>query len=1279
MSEDDSTPIEQLQLRRARLQRELEYLEMAENVSSLEFKVDNLRKRLGVSPEQLRDCDRPLAAREQPIISSTTVSTEKDPGATLEPLPGAGVQKSSVFCHTQSEAITTPGLTQGAPVINTQSAHSSMPNNAIAPSDDHSATEGQESRMSPLIRNLVTTETFPFLFLALECFKGPVPLDSDEEHFVDMNLGDLQSLAEDMEQSDNNLKVFGYIYYMMFMKTKRIAHLDQAIEKTEKALMSLKSEPVEYWNVLKRLIVMLADGFESAQRGDKLEKAVNYGIEMMSITEGYHVDRQAIIEDVCRIKQRRALENRSQEDFEEAIFEAEMDMQTKNVLDENIDLDQEASRFFKDFEQTNKPEHLDRAIELAENAVTLTGDYNIHKPARLSELSHFLIARFRETTNVDDLKTAIDRGEEAIAAAPLDHPRRGWVLANTVDALGARFYLTGNPEDLRLMNIRAQEATKLLSEKNDPKVWIIMGTLSSCFLDRYQQVKDPEDLTRGIQWIQEALKLDSPNNPVDASVWHTAANAWEFKFWKEKQHGDLEKAIQMCEKSLIAPRDGNQSDKTHFLGHLAAIYAAGFEILGNERYLDLAIAKGKQALQEITTNSSRIARIQSKLALNLSSRFKLAPDPQDLEDAISYAESAVNLSSPGEPNRALWLRNLALCLALRDGDANERVVGLWEKAAQVTTAPPREQLEHAMKAFERLSSLYVGTRASNVFTKAVALLSQIAPRQLAQDDQQSVLERFDTMTTLATSTVLFGAELEGKGGSEEKATEAVRLSELGRGVMTGLRFGMRPDLDALREKHPDLVVQFEKLRDKLESLIQDEPISGSGSGHFALQCETNDRHELSSQLDDVIGKIRLEDGFERFQLPPSDEELRSTASNGPIVVINVCGVRCDALIVRRQSIESLRLRDLQYDDLVQKVEDIKAIRHLHPLSSQKKASLSSILEWLWDVAVGPILEYLGYNDPPGGEWPRVWWIPTGPLSLLPLHAAGYHSSSNKSALDRVISSYSSSIKALQYSRQVSKTNSRLVIDRPALLISMPTTPDQTALRFAGEEVDELDELLRDKIGRSRLSNPTTQEVMDGLANCSIFHFAGHGESHSVNPSKSLLLTNDWNTKPLTVEKLFGLNLGENPPCLAYLSACSTNDNNTEKLHDEAIHLVTACQLAGFQHVVGTMWEVADKYCVDAAKKVYEEILTGYDGTIDGAKIALGVHRAVRHLRDISGGWKTGRDATLEPDPGSINEEAGIQEDQGELQRKARPWASKEKVQTGGNDPLIWAAYIHVGP
>jgi CHAT domain-containing protein len=88
----------------------------------------------------------------------------------------------------------------------------------------------------------------------------------------------------------------------------------------------------------------------------------------------------------------------------------------------------------------------------------------------------------------------------------------------------------------------------------------------------------------------------------------------------------------------------------------------------------------------------------------------------------------------------------------------------------------------------------------------------------------------------------------------------------------------------------------------------------------------------------------------------------------------------------------------------------------------------------------------------------------------------------------------------------------------------------------------------------------------------------------------------------------GLNLGaqqREPPFLAYLSACGTGRTQNNRFVDESIHLISACQLAGFRHVIGTLWEVNDQSCVDVARITYEGMK---DGKMSDESVCLGLHR-----------------------------------------------------------------------
>ena len=135
--------------------------------------------------------------------------------------------------------------------------------------------------------------------------------------------------------------------------------------------------------------------------------------------------------------------------------------------------------------------------------------------------------------------------------------------------------------------------------------------------------------------------------------------------------------------------------------------------------------------------------------------------------------------------------------------------------------------------------------------------------------------------------------------------------------------------------------------------------------------------------------------------------------------------------------------------------------------------MNDVLEWLWNVAVRPVLDELGFTQMPaqGETWPRVWWVGSGLLSILPIHASGYHDSTPpETALDRVISSYAPTLKSLAYSRERAAKTDQVTLKEKAILVSMPTTPDQLSLPFVKIEVENLEKFFS-KVGR-RCHGPT---------------------------------------------------------------------------------------------------------------------------------------------------------------------------------------------------------------
>ncbi|KAH7007002.1 hypothetical protein EDB80DRAFT_751734 [Ilyonectria destructans] len=179
----------------------------------------------------------------------------------------------------------------------------------------------------------------------------------------------------------------------------------------------------------------------------------------------------------------------------------------------------------------------------------------------------------------------------------------------------------------------------------------------------------------------------------------------------------------------------------------------------------------------------------------------------------------------------------------------------------------------------------------------------------------------------------------------------------------------------------------------------------------------------------------------------------------------------------------------------------------------------------------------------------------------------------------------------------------------------------------------------------------------------IFRFAGHAHTDGLDPSKSQLLLYGGKKDPLTVADLFDLNLRRHSPFHAYVSACGTGQIKEEKFFDESIHLISGCQLSGFRHVIGTLWEVNDEFCVDMARMTYEGI---HEGGITDLAVCQGLHTATRQLRD--------RWLDLKANIGPAKLVDGVKNDNGNGAMDAGPRDWKDGFLSGAFSGPSWRNY-----
>jgi hypothetical protein len=535
----------------------------------------------------------------------------------------------------------------------------------------------------------------------------------------------------------------------------------------------------------------------------------------------------------------------------------------------------------------------------------------------------------------------------------------------------------------------------------------------------------------------------------------------------------------------------------------------------------------------------------------------------------------------------------AVLLARHDHTGDERDLAeaaevLRQATATAPVATPREQIDvHAR--WGRLAARTGDWRAAlDALATAVALLPQVVPVELHRDDQEHQLAGFTGLASDAAACALQVGD----------PRCAVELLEQGRGVLLTQAVARGEEFE-LRERNATLADRLNWLR-----------------AEFARGAD------VTAEWEQLMKGIRTMPGFERFLLPSAIDELLPDLPNGPVVLINVSQFRSDALILDAGEVRVVPLPALNpsgvRDHTTLFLAAIEVVYpHPHPnIERQRRAEqdIRGTLCWLWEAVAAPVLNTLTLTAPAHRDTlPRLWWSPTGLLSLLPLHAAGHHHDQPhdpsgllpRAVIDRVISSYTPTVQMLRWAR---RRQQELPVGRPrVLMVSMPNTPGARQLSHTWREVFA-------SAGQSNIrilsdQGATRQQVIAELPAYTWVHFACHSYTDLVRPSASYLILHDHADQRLTAQDISSLRL--RGVQLAFLSACDTARTNGN-LADEAIHLASSFQIAGYPHVVATLWPVRDQDANLVAEVFYEKLAdrTGADRDC----FATAVHEAISELR-----------------------------------------------------------------
>ena len=899
------------------------------------------------------------------------------------------------------------------------------------------------------------------------------------------------------------------------------------------------------------------------------------------------------------------------------------------------------------FRHTGSMDDLNRAVELGHEAVEVESEKGSRSNA-LSVLGISLGARFDRTGSINDLHDSIQAYTEALDLTTSISERFA-TLNNLGAGLHDRFKCTGSVEDLEF-SIELAETALQIMPSNQAVRSRVLTNLSARLSSRFKQKRSIEDLDRAVEILGEILKLTPLNHRQQASRLSLLGGLLVLRHKETNSIEDLDHAIQAAKEargetqihhynrltsiteskyvySYQSIRDGdieatNRNIEVHnevlgllpmdhayrplWLADLGVALSTRFERQGSIEDISRAIQVIDKAIESTPLDDvDRVGRL-CMLGDWLSRRYKRTGLITDSDRAIEVANEVMKITRLNHPSRTEALLTLGCILVTRfEGTKSFSVIEpflpVFEESWSCITASTSQRIFAAELTAYLFDLNSDWERSSALMETAVELLANESPRLLKHPDKEHWLRLHDGLASRAVYYAL---------RANKAPYEVLKLLELGRGIIAKFLMDLRGDILCVEQQNPSLAADFIFLRDELDKPAH-ETASWVPSSSSYFELEDKRRREADRKLNELIKEIRAQPGLSDFLLPPTEDALKAAAGSGPIIVVNADSFRCDAFLIERHHIKVINLPDLAIEDVKRRARNLQS----PPLAASSQ--IMSTLEWLWDTLAGPCLDALGYRSPVVDDnWPHVWWVPTGLLSRFPLHAAGRHTKgSTDTVLDRVVSSYSSSVKALIYGRRPNVQKAKDPLTPSALLVAMPYTPDRSNLPSAEDEICMLKSLSPSLQLKPVLPLQHNRKcLLDHIKTSTVFHFAGHGQSNPMEPSQSCLLLDDWQSSPLTMGDLRDLRLQERLPFLAYLSACSTGANKAEKLDNEGINIISACQLAGFRHVVGTLWQVSDRCCVDMARMVYETLRD--EGMNDWA-MARGLHRATRAMRDES--------------------------------------------------------------
>ncbi|CVK90572.1 hypothetical protein FPRO06_05114 [Fusarium proliferatum] len=486
----------------------------------------------------------------------------------------------------------------------------------------------------------------------------------------------------------------------------------------------------------------------------------------------------------------------------------------------------------------------------------------------------------------------------------------------------------------------------------------------------------------------------------------------------------------------------NHPDRSRHQHDIGIKLARKFTINKDMKDLDARIQSLREAANSTPKPHPYRAIFLHSLANGRIQKGSETFDGDGVDEWISVAKEALEATPESHPDRGELLYGLGLGLLAAHATGKtatgiDESIPCFEEAIKKSNAPPLCRIQACMCL---LPICHDSQRSLNAAKLVMGLIPRIIPRQQDNSNRQSSLAELTGFTSDAVAVALQAGQV----------VDALELLEQGQGLLGASAEQMQTGIADLEKSHPEYAARLERLRKEINRPVGPDISTTQSTGlreGLVLRF-----YDGGKEFDELVERIRKLPNFDTFLQAPGLDDMQKITDRGPIIIMNIRIICCDAIVIMPDCIQTIPIDGLSRADIEEKVLN-------------EDRGNPNVVEWLWDTIVCPVLDRNGFSETPKGDnWPHVWWIPTGLLKQFPLRAAGYHRKRTKeTTLDRVVSSYASSVKAMIQARR-RRTPTRET--NKAVLVAMETTPTLSRLAFANQELEAVKDVCS-SIGRLR--------------------------------------------------------------------------------------------------------------------------------------------------------------------------------------------------------------------